>query len=93
MLPEISIEGRTITVKNVGEYGINWSRLLDGLREKSGYRLHEISAYAGVTHTRVMHASAYSSCRFSNCEQIALLDLYQEFCAEINGGIFITPSH
>jgi hypothetical protein len=89
MLPEITIEGREITVKNVNQYKFRWPRVLDNIRRVSGYRLHEIAAYSGCTHTRIMHSSAYNSCRFSNCEQIALLDLYKDVCGDANHDVFL----
>ena len=89
MLPIINIDDHEINVKNVNQFNIDWSKLLDNIRKKTGYRLHEIASYAGVTHTRLQKASGCQSCRFSNCEQISLLDLYQDNCKDMNHfGVF-----
>lgn len=94
MLPEVKINDHVITIKNVGEFNIKWSKVFDNIRKKTGYRLHEIASYSGITYSRAMHSSCNSGCRFSNCEKIALLDLYQDNCKDMNHvGVFASSFH
>lgn len=84
MLPIITIEDKTIDIKNVREFKIDWPIVMNNIRMKAGYRMHEIATHSGCTHTRIQHLSSSESCRLSNCEMIALLDIHQDKCSTLH---------